>query len=359
MPRHTRLAGFGLAFLTAVPAGLIATPAQAAAHGTVKVTHGYRVTYHARWGQENEVVVTGSGATVTIDDRVAITPGKGCERVGGDKTKVRCRASSEARVWIMAYDRNDSVEIRSGLPTSINGGSGRDTLIGGPRRDIINGDTGADRISGNGGDDKLDGYVGDDRIWGGDGGDTLIGSYGDDVISGGDGRDSFISGDGNDREYGGPGNDLFEAGPPLVAGAADADTYLGGSGRDAVTFGAHDRPVTADADGVRGDDGVRGEHDTIGADIEEIYGGYGDDRLYGTERSDTLYGAEGDDVIVGNGGADFLVGNAGRDNLYGGAGSDHLDGYEHGMAAADRLDGGADGDECLADGKDVKVACEG
>ncbi|MBB3100393.1 Ca2+-binding RTX toxin-like protein [Actinoplanes campanulatus] len=348
--------------LTTVSVGMVATPAQAAAQGAVKVTHGYRVTYHARWGQENKVVVTGSGTSVTIDDRVAIIPGKGCKQVGGDKTKVRCRTPSEARVWIQTYDRNDSVVNRSGLPTSIDGGSGRDLLVGGPRRDIIDGDTGADRIYGNAGDDKLDGYLGDDRIWGGDGGDSLIGSYGDDVISGGDGGDTFTSGDGNDREYGGPGNDLFLAGPPLVTGAADADIYLGGSGRDAVSFGAQNRPVTADADGVQGDDGVRGEHDTIGADIEEIQGGYGNDRLYGTERADNLYGAEGDDVIIGNGGADFMVGDAGRDSLYGGAGNDRLDGYEYRTAAADRLDGGANddaaGDQCLAYGGDVKVACE-
>jgi hypothetical protein len=42
------------------------------------------------------VVITRSGNTITIDDRVAISAGKGCKKVKGDKTKVICTTTGAA-----------------------------------------------------------------------------------------------------------------------------------------------------------------------------------------------------------------------------------------------------------------------
>ena len=158
---------------------------------------------------------------------------------------------------------------------------------------------------------------------------------------GGNGHDLMFGMNGNDRMYGGAGDDsfhMFEATAP-----GDADYISGGSGaRDAVTYITYEKPITADADGVTGDDGAKGEHDTIAGDIEEIQGGGGDDHLYGTGRDDYLYGWEGNDVIRGGGGDDLVAGEGGRDWLYGETGDDYVSGSETGdPQARDRLDGGA------------------
>jgi hypothetical protein len=49
---------------------------------------GTKVVVKAGSNQTNKVVITRSGRTVTVDDVVALKPGKGCRKI--DKTKVRC-----------------------------------------------------------------------------------------------------------------------------------------------------------------------------------------------------------------------------------------------------------------------------
>src|SRR5439155_26036785 len=75
---------------------------------------------------------------------------------------------------------SDTINIEAGVPTTIIGGGGNDTLSGGLA--FIEGNEGNDSITGSTSDDVLDGGLGNDII---------IGSAGNDVIYGGDGADTI------------------------------------------------------------------------------------------------------------------------------------------------------------------------
>ncbi|WP_412744213.1 calcium-binding protein [Krasilnikovia sp. MM14-A1004] len=332
-----------LAGLTVVSVGALATPANAATSGVVSVVETTKVQYKAAKGATNTVVVTRSGRTITIDDRVPLTAGKGCKAVKGDRTKVQCTpATAPTRIRVYLGDKNDSVVNQTDLGMSAYGGSGNDRLTGGPRSDNLHGGTGGDKMWGLGGRDYLLGQDGNDRLSGGDGDDNLDGGIGNDTLYGGNGNDDLWGMEGDDAEYGGAGRDVFwETFDPFVS---DADRFSGGSGGDdAVAYVGRDKAVTADADGVTGDDGAKNEHDTIGTDVEEIDGGAGNDLLKGTGRRDVLYGGRGNDTLLGGGGNDFLFGQAGKDHLEGGAGNDLLSGDDnyYGGPATDVLLGGS------------------
>ena len=65
----------------------------------------------------------------------------------------------------------------------INGGNGKDNLVGSEERDLISGGNGRDTLTGLDGDDSLNG---------GNGRDLLIGGNGNDVLNGGNGKDTFV-----------------------------------------------------------------------------------------------------------------------------------------------------------------------
>lgn len=406
----------GLIMSVVTSAAVFAVPALAAegSVGTASVS-GTTVRYRAAYKATNRVVITRSGRTVTIDDSRVIKPGKGCKRVKGDKTRVRCTTSkTPTGVRADLHDRNDSLVNRTDVPMSASGGTGNDSLTGGTGRDRLDGDNGADKIYGGAGSDRIDGSIGNDllyggaghdeilgdwghdtlsggpgndrlsgstgndRIYGEDGDDWADGSAGNDVLSGGNGDDLFLGGAGNDRAHGGNGADsLFgELGSDRLEGgsgnddltgddprqgAVSADVLLGGAGVDKVEYSRHTKPVTVDLDGAA-DDGQPGERDTVGADVEGIYGGAGNDRLTGNGANNYLNGMNGDDIVHGGAGDDELMDYDGRDKLYGEAGDDILVGYENsGRFAADLLDGGANGpagDSCLYTPTDTLVGCE-
>jgi serralysin len=361
MPYTTPLA-LALA-ATVVAVGAFASPAQAATAGVASVVSTTKVQYKAAKGKQNRVVITRSGNTVTVDDKVAVKAGKGCKAVKGDKTKVRCKTSkAPTRLRVYTYDRNDSVVNKTDLGMTADGGTGNDKLTGGPRADTLWGDSGADKIYGLGGKDQLVGHDGNDMISGGDGDDWVQGEVGNDAVYGGNGNDHFPEDEGHDKIYGGAGNDSVLMSQFKVG--TDNDYFSGGPGdRDAISYIHYSKGITADADGAKGDDGAKGEKDTIATDVEEIQGGAGADRIYGTARADYLYGWGGNDLIYGYGGDDLVHGEAGQDRLYGGAGDDYVSGYDWSEPKGqDRLDGGAnrtaEGDLCEAHGGDTKVGCE-
>jgi serralysin len=221
----------GLALLVTASVGaLTAVPAQAATTGVAAVVEGTKVNYKAAAGKQNKVVVTLSGRTVTFDDQVAIKAGKGCKQVKGDKTKVKCTTTAKpTRVRVYTYDRNDWITNKSGLPATLNGGSGNDTVVGGARGELIEGETGNDKISGNGGNDTIYSDLGNDVVHGGAGNDLIEDaggkSSGSDKLYGDDGDDTVFAEAGADRVYGGNGDDLLSGGP-------DADYIDGGYGDD-------------------------------------------------------------------------------------------------------------------------------
>ena len=82
------------------------------------------------------------------------------------------------------------------------------------------------------------------------------------------------------------------------------------------------------------DDGAAGELDSVGADIEIVKGGSGNDTLNAYPILTT------DVVLIGNGGNDVITGGAGNDDLCGGAGDDRF--YDN--AGNDNISGGAGSD---------------
>jgi Ca2+-binding RTX toxin-like protein len=193
----------------------------------------------------------------------------------------------------------DDLLIGDAGDNELRGRSGSDVLIGGAGNDRLEGEASYDEISG---DDSLFGGEGDDALRGGGGNDILIGGAGDDGFNGGEGADIIDGGDGNDLiSYGyGRVDD-----PAVYVNIATNESYGG----------------EAEGDIIR--------------NIENVYGGSGDDVLIGEEGRNVLYGGQGDDLLQGSGGHDLLIGGSGADIIEGGDGNDYLVG---GYMSSDYLD---------------------
>ena len=168
-----------------------------------------------------------------------------------------------------------------------------------------------------GDDDSLTGTDGNDRLTGLAGDDQLLGWYGDDHLDGGDGDDILDGGPGADTLVGGPGDDtvsyLFSPAGVTInlaagttrGGDASGDT-LGGDIEN-IWGSAHD-DVLAGTDSLFVGNFIFG-----GAGNDELYGGWGDDVLSGNEGNDLLSGGDENDFLLGGPGADVLVGGLGHD----------------------------------------------
>jgi Ca2+-binding RTX toxin-like protein len=94
------------------------------------------------------------------------------------------------------------------------------------------------------------------------------------------------------------------------------------------------------------DDGVPGENDCVGEDIENVIGTPYDDEIYGND-PDALYGQgprvepQGENVLEGGGGNDLLDGGLGPDTYKGGAGFDAVSYEGRTEAVMASLDGSA------------------
>ncbi len=243
-----------------------------------------------------------------------------------------------------------------GLPVTIAGTFGNDTLTGTSGRDVIRGLAGNDTINGLDGDDVICGDDGDDVIFGGNGADLVGAGDGQDEVSGGPGADLLYGGldpdvlnggDGNDLVNGGSGNDTITGGNgnDRLIGDFGWDTVFGGTGNDTI-FGGY------------GNDFLAGD---IGWDV--VFGGPGNDRLNGGFGRDTLRGGTGNDVLSGGDENDQLFGDAGNDRLIDGAGDDVLHGSTgddelHGGAGINTLFGGSGSDLCRGAPSSRRGSCE-
>jgi Ca2+-binding RTX toxin-like protein len=158
------------------------------------------------------------------------------------------------------------------------------------------------------------------------GGPTTVGPTTFDlVVYGGDGDDTLQGGMGNDTLYGGNGNDTF-----LTAAGPDGDdVYYGGAGTDTMSYAGRTAGLTVTLDGLSGDgDVAAGESDNVGADVENLLGGSGNDVLTGSPSSNWIRGGAGNDVLSGGPpgpcatDVDILDGEAGNDTFDMGAVSD-------------------------------------
>lgn len=166
---------------------------------------------------------------------------------------------------------------------------------------------------------------------------TIFGTDGPDVINGSGAGESIYARAGDDVVNGGAGDDELDGGP-------GADVLRGGPGSDAVSYsGPTAVVVSADS---RGGDGATGEGDNVGSDVEDIFGGDGDDRLTGNSSANTIDGGPGNDQITG------LLG---ADSLFGGDGDDTISARD---GKRDRIDCGPGRDIATVDRIDLRVNCE-
>jgi Ca2+-binding RTX toxin-like protein len=329
--RITRVAG-GIATATAAGIAFTALPAQAAATATASVTAPGSAGFDAAADEANNLLITAQGQVVTFDDDVAISAGPGCAAVAGDPTQVTCDLGAPAialGLVVNVRDGADTVINETAIGLLASGGGGDDTLIGSDTAaDDLRGEDDADSVQGRGGENTVHGGPGADQVAGGPGRDLLDGGAGNDLLYGEDGDDELLAGDGDDELIGGQG----------------ADVHNGGAGRDGAFYSERSAGIVADLDNARGDDGERGEGDSL-LFIEDITGTSADDVLTGNEDDNSLFGSIGNDIVSGLGGDDYLEG-----------GQSEFDG-------PDTLDGGANrtdaGDTCrLSLGGGTTVNCE-
>ncbi len=311
--------------LSVVAAAAVALtfPAVASA-GTLTISGGV-MSYAAAPGEENSLSIYADDdpGVLRVGDSVPVVFGEGAAGVcTGDEFDQTMVCPRPTRFVADLGDGNDGFSVVDLddvllLPVEIDGGSGDDNVGGGIANDVLRGGPGADLVTG---------FNGDDQLFGGDGDDRLGGRKGNDHLDGGAGNDNLVDSLIAEDSYEG------------------ADTYLGGPGNDDLSYYLRFDPIRVTLDGVANDGGA-GEGDNVGADIETIGGGQGDDVLIGDDGPQHMYGSGGNDVLLGHGGADRLDGNDGADSLEGGAGADRLEGGCH----DDLLDGGPGQDELLAD----------
>lgn len=355
---HPRLfAGLGAIILAVAGSSALAAPALAAATGSVKVS-GTTVQFTAAAGAANTVLVTRSGRTITLDDRVAIRAGAGCAAVPRDQTKVKCTTRGNPTLVNAALGNgNDTFANKAAVATTADGGPGNDTLTGGTAADTLTGGTGNDRLTGAAGNDLLTGGTGNDLLTGGAGTDTvsytghttavtadldgatsddgttgerdtittdvenLIGGTADDTLTGNNAPNQLHGADGHDTLHGAGGNDTLTG--DTTTGTHGHDTLHGGAGSDTVSYEGRRSDVFANLSIGTGGNGS-GEQDAIAPDVENLTGGSGNDGLYGNDGPNILNGGAGNDILRGGAGPNTLSGGPGNDLLAGGADADTM-----------------------------------
>ncbi|HVT76759.1 MAG TPA: calcium-binding protein [Acidimicrobiales bacterium] len=293
-----------------------------------------------------------------------------CATRAGVTAQAACTLPSTAsytlRVDDSADDETGAYAVTIRPECTITGTSGADTITGTSGPDVICALGGNDKVNGGAGDDVIIGGTGDDVLDGGagadvflsdrvaDGADTISGGSATDVLSyaersapisvdpdvqaddgaadehddvradvetilGGAANDhlvgsslknTLVGGFGDDVLEGGSGDDTFVANPDVDG----ADSFVGGAGRDLVTWSERAMHIAADPDGTA-DDGATGERDNVGTDVEMLTGGLGNDTLTGGAGDNVISGGSGDDVIDGGAGNDVLSGDAGLDTF--------------------------------------------
>ncbi|MCB0879317.1 MAG: hypothetical protein KDC46_10105 [Thermoleophilia bacterium] len=196
-------------------------------------------------------------------------------------------------------------------------GSDIEVVVGSNFNDRLSTGVAGGELRGAGGNDVLIGGAGGDVFDGGPGNDRIASGPGADVLHGGDGNDTLLGGGGNDQVWGDAGNDVLD-------GGFGKDLFVGGSGRDTADYRRRRRPVNVGIGIGKWNDGERRERDHIGKDIENVFGGRGNDVLVGSAGSNILRGYNGNDRIDGGNGNDRLYGDNGNDRLTGGNGNDRF-----------------------------------
>jgi len=220
-------------------------------------------------------------------------------------------------------DDTDNLLVGTAVDDLIEGGEGDDHIEGLGGDDLIKGGDDDDTILAGAGDDTVHGEHEDDTIFGGEGNDQLFGDEGDDKLNGEADNDYLVGGKGDDLVNGGSGNDVLAA--ILHPNKTDGvDTYDGGEGIDTLDFGGSTSAIVLNlGTGKMGSDTIK--------NLENVFGGEGDDQITGDGKANELRGGAGNDKLNGGSGDDVLIGGLGSDEHTGGSGADkfvfdHFDG---------------------------------
>ena len=126
------------------------------------------------------------------------------------------------------------------------------------------------------------------------------------------------------------------AGDDTVQPGSGANDVVGGPDEDSVWYRRRDLntdPIAVSLDDVTNDGAVPGD-DNIHSDVEDIFGGRGDDLLVGSSDANLIDAGQGDDTILGLGGDDRFVTlfdnvDTGADAMFGGSGIDTVSYADH------------------------------
>ena len=221
-----------LAALAALGALAAIVPAAASAHPGVRVAvrtvHGHAATSSASLnvltlndlrGIDNRISVfmgpTGR-LTLTAPEGLGDPDGSGsaCALDNANPSETTATQVSCASGYIGAivgdlgggsdtFDADPALPVMigaviDGQPRPLEGGRGRDRLVGGAMADLLRGDGGGDSLAGGGGQDRMIGGPGADNLSGGGAADWLVGGGGPDKLIGGGGKDLCKGGGGTD-----------------------------------------------------------------------------------------------------------------------------------------------------------------
>ena len=206
--------------------------------------------------------------------------------------------------------------------------------------DVLSGNSSANVLNGNGGNDQLFGEGGNDELIGGDGDDFLQGGGGSDINNGGAGIDTASFADIGapvtvtvDEEGNGEAVYFPAPGVEIVDQLISIENFVGtldSTGADTIDLSNFFADESDPTVGVRVDldiatpggevsqDGViqvNGVTVSEITDFENIVGTDGNDVLLGNQEINEIFGGDGDDAIHTFGGADFADGGDGIDTL--------------------------------------------
>jgi Ca2+-binding RTX toxin-like protein len=144
-------------------------------------------------------------------------------------------------------------------------------------------------------------------------------------------HNTILGGGGNNDIYPGPGDDVH-----------------GGRGVNAVLYTERSSAVAVTLDN-KPNDGTTGDAANIHTDVEQIYGGSGDNRLIG----DLQPGAPSE-LIQGGSGNNFIVGGSGRNRIYGGPGKNTINSFN---GKVDVVNCGGGNSTVTPDAFDILIGC--
>jgi Ca2+-binding RTX toxin-like protein len=277
-------------------------------------------------------------------------------------------------------DGGNDIIIGSGsVYNTMYGGSGSDSIVGGPGTNAISAGNGDDTVIG-GGMDLVGLGDGNDSVLGGGGNDEITTGNGNSTIAGSGGTVDIDAGNGNNQIYAGSVVSLSAALQSQNSGASNAqgdffgvgdgsNTIVGGSGNDLILLGTGGDMIVCGDGAVTVIGGVETEYAdpfwsttntssaidlndvdfnpapfnapvgyegtyliingvnvADGTGNDTIFGGTGNSVYYLPNGNNYLDAGGGNDTIQASTGSSTIFGGAGNDGIWGGGGNNYIDG---------------------------------